>query len=183
MKIPRRKSDEGRRIKTENYFFFVPFGLKLIFTVLERLVEWGVDLSTQKSCGGVGGKWEKERVVKGARWIGFCHSFSEKSAPMILNVNEGIKFLFLFYFHIVFLFPAPHPLLLLCAFQPRTEYRPEKNVGCSSRDRWNGFFYFAFPCASAEKYGFGKVLVFFSLLFKRKSSPNSILSSAQHDTK
>lgn len=28
------------------------------------------------------------------------------SAPMILNVNEGMKFLFLFYFHIVFLFPA-----------------------------------------------------------------------------
>lgn len=83
---------------------------------------------------------------------------------MILNANEGIKFLFLFYFHIVFLLPAfflscfplpcPPSTVVVC-FLPRqiTRRRRENVFRVAVVGGW-------FFCALAEKYGFGEILIF-----------------------
>lgn len=179
------KATGGGRIKTENYFF-VPFGLKLIFTAPRELPAL-LFFSHTKSFAGV---WA-ERAMKGARWMGFCFPSSfMPSAPMILNVNERIKFLFLFYFHIVFLFPAfslgPGAVVvcfstsLLLPPPPSSEAKKRRKMRkCFPSCRGSGGECWLF-CASAEKYGLGLLLVL--LLFKREESPQSH-STARHKIK
>lgn len=96
------------------------------------------------------------------------------SAPMILNVNEGIKFSFLFpqRFLCFLLPPATRPLrpLPVVVFKLLSNHRRlkkqkqnEKNVFrvADVLERGDGGGEWLF-CASAEKYGFGMV---FSLIF------------------
>lgn len=111
--------DDGRRrIKTENYFFFVPFGLKLIFTVSEEWEEsWRFySFCTQKGIVGESRDWHGERAL-GCQMNTAPFSLSP-SAPMILNVNEGIKFCFYFIStsFLFFLFAAPEPGAVVVCF-------------------------------------------------------------------
>lgn len=173
------KATVGGRIKTENYFF-VPFGLKLIFTVLRELPALFILFAHKKLCG----VWAV-RAMKGARWMGFSFPSSfMRSAPfqaMILNVNESINFLFLFHFHIVFLFPAFSlgPGALVVCFSTSLLLPPPPSSEAKKEGKWENVFRVVeggggecwLFCASAEKYGLGLLLVL--LLFKREESPQS----------
>ena len=171
----------GGRIKTENYFSFCSVWFEINFY-----------------CSGVAhffysslnGEWEREKELReGCQMNRILFSFLfMASAPIILNVNEGIKFSFfsLFYFHIVFLFPVFLFFLLstppgIILFSPRccmffnifastsasTDKRKEKRKAAKEENE-KMFSELLMStevgewlfCALAGKYGFGEVLIF-----------------------
>lgn len=72
------KATVGGRIKTENYFF-VPFGLKLIFTVPRELPALFILFAHKKLCWGVGGEGHE-----GCQMNGILFSFvfyAKRSLP------------------------------------------------------------------------------------------------------